>query len=103
MQIHALADASGKQQFRVGRPWQESASPHSDSPQDQSVSMQYNVQYLDGSKNVIGESSVDTAVISKFISDRNWPPGAVLVRVLTQNGRRVLSLTKPPGVRAVDA
>jgi len=50
MQIHALADASGKQQFRVGRPWQESASPHSDSPQDQSVSMQYNVQYLDGSK-----------------------------------------------------
>jgi len=33
--------------------------------------MQYNVQYLDGSKNVIGESSADTAVISKFITDRN--------------------------------
>ena len=60
------------------------ASPHSDSPQDQSVSMQYNVQYLDGSKAVIGELSVDTAVILKFISDRNWPPGAVRARCSTR-------------------
>jgi len=60
MQIHALADASGKQQFRVGRPWQESASPHSDSPQDQSVSMQYNVQYLDGSKKASSGSRAST-------------------------------------------
>ena len=57
--------------------------------------MQYKVQYLDGSNSVVWESSADTAVMSKFISDKNWPDAAVQVRVLTEKGRRVLSLTKP--------
>jgi hypothetical protein len=60
----------------------------------------YKVQYLDGSDNVVGESLADTAVMSKFISDKNWPAAAVQVRVLKQNGRRVLSLTRPAGEAA---
>jgi hypothetical protein len=63
--------------------------------QDQSGSMQYNVEYLDGSNNIVRESSADTRSASEFISDKNWPLGAVLMRVLDQNGRSVLSLTKP--------
>ena len=71
---------------------------------DQGVSMQYKVQYLDGSNKVVRESSADTTNASEFISDKNWPSGAVGIRVLDPNGRCVLSyLTKPQGARAVDA
>jgi len=62
--------------------------------------MQYKVQYLDGSKNVVWETSADVFVVSEFVSDKNWPSGAIGVRVLDQNGRRVLSLTKPPRSRS---
>ncbi len=56
--------------------------------------MRYRVQFLDASNNVVWEASANTAVMSKFISDTNWPAAAVHVRVLDQKGRRVLWLTK---------
>ena len=56
--------------------------------------MQYKVQYLDGSNNIIRESSADTTNASEFVTDKNWPAEAVGMRMLDQNGRRILSLTR---------
>jgi hypothetical protein len=57
--------------------------------------LQYKVQYLDGSNNVVRESGADTTNASEFTSDKNWPSGAVGMRVLDQYDHCVLSLTKP--------
>ncbi len=62
--------------------------------------MQYKVQFLDASNNVVWEATANTAVMSKFISDANWPAAAIQVRVLDEKGRRVLSLTRSLGARA---
>jgi hypothetical protein len=66
--------------------------------------MQYKVQYFDGSNNLVRETSADTTNMSEFISDRNWPAGTAGMRVLDQNGRRILSyLTSRRALTAVEA
>jgi hypothetical protein len=59
--------------------------------------MQYRIQFLDGSTNVIHELAADarnTVGAIAFVTDVDWPPRAVSIRVLDADGREVHSATK---------
>jgi hypothetical protein len=62
--------------------------------------MQYRIQFLDGAANVLREwrayaRSVAGAV--SLVTEIDWPPHAVTMRVLDANGREVHSTTKIGG------
>ena len=59
--------------------------------------MQYRVQFLDGRANVIREITADArnAVGAiALVTDIDWPPHAITIRVLDADGREVHSATK---------
>jgi hypothetical protein len=59
--------------------------------------MQYRIQFLDGSANVLREWSAYARSIAGAVSlvvDADWPPRAVTMRVLDANGREVYSAIK---------
>ncbi len=65
--------------------------------------MQYQIQFLDGSANVICELAADArnAVGAiALVTDIDWPPRAVTIRVLDTDGREVHSAIRgdQPGV-----
>ena len=65
--------------------------------------MQYRIQFLDGSANVICELAADArnAVGAiALVTDIDWPPRAVTIRVLDTDGREVHSAIRgdQPGV-----
>jgi hypothetical protein len=62
--------------------------------------MQFRIQFLDGSARVLREwsayaRSVESAVT--LVTEIDWPPRAVTMRVLDANGREVYSTTKVGG------
>jgi hypothetical protein len=59
--------------------------------------VQYRIQYLDGSTNIIRELSADArSGMSPFelVADLPWAPRAVTMRVLDTDGREVHSAIK---------
>jgi hypothetical protein len=59
--------------------------------------VQYRIQFLDRSANVIREWSAnagDVAGAIKLIVDADWPPSAVAMRVVDAYGREVYSATR---------
>jgi hypothetical protein len=59
--------------------------------------VQYRIQYLDGSANIIRELSADArSGMSAFelVADMPWAPRAVTMRVLDADGREVHSAIK---------
>jgi hypothetical protein len=59
--------------------------------------MQYRVQFLDGHTNVIRELTADARNAVgpiALVADIDWPPNAVLIRVLDADGREVHSRAK---------
>jgi hypothetical protein len=59
--------------------------------------MQYRIQFLDGSANVLREWSANArsvAGVVSLVTEFDWPPRAVTMRVLDANGREVHSATK---------
>ena len=59
--------------------------------------MQYRIQFLDGHANVIRELTADArnAVGAiALVTDIDWPPRAVSIRVLDADGREVHSAIK---------
>jgi hypothetical protein len=54
--------------------------------------MQYRIQFLDGSANVIRELTADarnSVGAIALVTDIDWPPRAVTMRVLDADGREV--------------
>jgi hypothetical protein len=59
--------------------------------------MQYRIQFVDGSANVLREWSANArsvAGVLSLVTDIDWPPRAVAMRVLDANGREVHSAIK---------
>jgi hypothetical protein len=59
--------------------------------------MQFRIQFLDGSARVIRELHADArnaAGAIALVADIDWPPRAVTLRVLDQDGREVHSKVK---------
>ncbi len=59
--------------------------------------MQYRIQFLDRSANVIREWSASAQSVAGAVAlvvDADWPPGAVTMRVLDAYGREVHSAIK---------
>ena len=59
--------------------------------------MQYRIQYLDGSANIIRELSADArsgTSAFELVADLPWAPRAVTMRVLDAAGREVHSAIK---------
>jgi len=59
--------------------------------------VQYRIQFLDGSSNVLREWSANArsvAGVVSLVTEFDWPPRAVTMRVLDANGREVHSATK---------
>jgi hypothetical protein len=59
--------------------------------------MQYRIQFLDGSANVLREWSANARSVADAVSlvtEIDWPPHAVTMRVLDANGREVHFTTK---------
>ena len=59
--------------------------------------MQYRIQYLDGSANIIRELSADARSgmsVFELVADMAWVPRAVTMRVLDADGREVHSAIK---------
>ena len=66
--------------------------------------MQYRIQFLDGQANVIRELTADArnAVGAiALVTDIDWPPRAVAIRVLDLDGREVHSAIKGDRSRAL--
>jgi hypothetical protein len=62
--------------------------------------MQYRIQFLDGSANVLREWSAYARSVAGAVSlvvNTDWPPRAVTMRVLDANGKEVHSATKIGG------
>jgi hypothetical protein len=59
--------------------------------------MQYRIQFLDGRATVIRELTADarnaTGAVA-LVSEIDWPPRAVTMRVLDTDGREIHSVTK---------
>ena len=54
--------------------------------------MQYRIQFLDRSANVVGELHADAwsaAGAVELVAEMDWPPLAVSIRVLDADGREV--------------
>jgi hypothetical protein len=61
------------------------------------LTMQYRIQFLDGSANVLREWSASARSVAGAVSlaaDTDWPPRAVTMRVLDANGKEVHSAIK---------
>jgi hypothetical protein len=59
--------------------------------------MQYRIQFLDGSANVLREWSAYARSVAGAVSlvvNTDWPPRAVTMRVLDANGKEVHSTIK---------
>ncbi len=59
--------------------------------------MQYRIQFLDSSANIIREWSAGAQSVLgaiKLVVDADWPPRAVTMRVLDAYGREVHSATR---------
>jgi hypothetical protein len=62
--------------------------------------MQYRIQFLDGAANVLREWSAYARSVAgavSLVTEIDWPPHAVTMRVLDANGREVHSTTKIGG------
>jgi hypothetical protein len=62
--------------------------------------MQYRIQFLDGSANVLREWSAyarSVAGAGALVVNTDWPPRAVTMRVLDANGKEVHCTTKIGG------
>ena len=62
--------------------------------------MQYRIQFLDGSATVLRELTADarnSAGAIALVTDIDWPPHAVTIRVLDLDGREVHSAIKADG------
>jgi hypothetical protein len=62
--------------------------------------MQYRIQFLDGAAHILREWSANARSVSgavSLVTEIDWPPHAVTMRVLDANGHEVHSTTKIGG------
>ncbi len=58
--------------------------------------MQYLVQFLDPSKNILSEAEAESCSETNVfeLGSKDWPPDAVTLRVLDPDGYGILTLSK---------